>query len=385
MKNALFINSLQGGGAERVVISLARGMLKHKKPIELICIERKNSYELPEQLKIHYLTKKQLIKNNFIKLLYIPILGFRLKKLLKKNDFSNVQSHLIRANIINITAKIFGSTHKSIIVNHNMVSFTRKLGVKGRIKLGIMNFFYSRADLILYISKVMQRDFQNTFHFNNSSKVIFNPHKIEEIANKSHELIFDFIFEPDKHYIVTSGRIIERKRIIDIINALTIVRNTIPNVELVVLGDGPAEHKVKEHIDNIQAHEHVHLLGFKSNPFQYIKNSTVFVMASEREGLPNALIESMACKTTVISSDCLSGPREIIAPDSDLFFQLGQGYEYAPNGVLYAIGDTNSLAEIIIDLLNDPVRSIQLAENAYKRIQRFDLDKIVQEHELILN
>ena len=85
MKNALFINSLQGGGAERVVISLARGMLKHKMPIELICIERKNSYELPEQLKIHYLTKKQLITNNFLKLLYIPIL----LHLIMLNNYSN--------------------------------------------------------------------------------------------------------------------------------------------------------------------------------------------------------------------------------------------------------------------------------------------------------
>jgi len=128
----------------------------------------------------------------------------------------------------------------------------------------------------------------------------------------------------------------------------------------------------------------VHLLGKKENPFKYIKHANLFVLASEGEGFPNVLVEAMICSTPVISTDCISGPREILAPNTDINFQLKSNIELADNGILYPVDNEESLKEAIEIMLNDKEKQKKYISNGLEKSQEYALKKIIEKYKEVL-
>src|SRR5699024_8973667 len=148
---------------------------------------------------------------------------------------------------------------------------------------------------------------------------IYNFYDIEKILELSKEplTVQDAkIFENPT--IVTVGRLAEQKGQWHLIRALNKVKKEIPDVKLIILGEGELEDYLKKLVNDYKLTENVHFLGFQKNPFKYITKSDMYVFPSLYEGFPNALAEGMVCGLPVISSDCESGPREILSPDLDL-------------------------------------------------------------------
>ena len=357
---AILVNSLAGGGAERVALTLLEELKKKGLEILLICIEKEQSYEVPEGTQVLYLTDFQKLHNPVIKMFWVFLSAFRLSKLIKKYNIEYVQSHLIRSNFINTAAKYFGAKHKAQLVTHLALDFSEGNFLMRKIRKRLYSWLYRKADEVVSISEVMRRDLEKSMKLaenNVPHLVIHNPHDLRKIQEMARSEIADFDFDPNKKYLISAGRLLKHKRVEVAIQALSVARDMHPDLELIILGEGKDKDSFRQVSEKLKMQPHVHFLGHSPNPFAYIARSDIFLLSSEREGLPNIIIESLACSTPVISSDCATGPREILSPDSDFSIQLKDEISYSKYGVLYPVGRADLLAESIDRLLSDtPLR-----------------------------
>ncbi len=378
--NAVLINSLARGGAEKV--GLTTLMESNYKGIDtlLIIVEREKGYAQPEGYRVIYLTNFEKLENPLIKIFWVFICAYRLKKIIKKEDIKLVQSHLSRANFINVGASFLGAEHITQIVTHKQITFKEFFPVN-HLKKWLFSKFYNRADQVISISKMMKRKMDNLLSVNSDKHtVVYNPHNINQIMRLSEEVPGDFQFDPDKKYLISAGRLFKGKRIEDIIQAFSIIRKEHQDVELIILGEGVSLPSLIELSEQLGLEKTVHFLGYKTNPFSYISRSYLFLLASESEGLPNIIIESLACRTPVISSDCISGPREILSPQSDFSVQLKEDVEFAEFGILYPVGNILGLSKSIIKMLDDRSLYQTYKESSQIRADHFDQSNIVEQY-----
>ena len=375
MNLCVLINSLTLGGAEKIALTLCEEYRKKGINVIFVCLEKNDFYKINNN-KIYYLSDQTGAKESTPKkLLYLFIFALRLKKLVKRENISIVQSHLYRANYVNVLAKLLGSGHKAQIVNHGIVSRYDKEHLTGKVNLFLIKRLYSRADQIILNSKGMMSDLKRIGRFRNDIGVINNPFDLNEIARLSEEAFNEdeFVFNKEKKYLVAVGRLEKVKRITDIVKAVGILKEKSCEVELVILGDGSEKNTILDLIDRLQLKDRVHLLGRVSNPFKYVSKADILISASEYEGFSNVIVEALILGTAVISTDCESGPREILSPKSDVNIKLKPGeVEFSEFGVLVPVGDYETMAMAVEDLLSERSRRIEYGEKGIKRARAFD-------------
>ena len=373
----LFINSLTSGGAERILAIVANELVAQNIKVNLLCIENDNVYKLPKEVKITYLSNLSKHDSNLKKFLYLPLLAIRLKRYIRKNNTSLIQSHIYRANFTNLLAKLFGAKHQVQVVEVTSIGNLKDGGFAKKINFYLIKFLYRYANKVIFIAQRMREEFLKNFPYINDYTVINNPHNITKIEQLSQEKIENFTFKKYRKYLITVGRLSSEKRLYSVIDTL---KELDKDVELLIIGDGVEEQNLKAYTKEQGLLPRVHFLGRVENPFNYITASDIFILASEGEGFPNVIIESMVCGTPVISTDCLSGPREILAPTSDIDFQLKEDIEVAQYGILYPIDDKNSLREAINLLLNDSELYSIYQENGQKEAQRYSVKNIINQY-----
>ena len=378
-------NSLSAGGAEKVITVLLNKLNESGTDVELIALEHNDFYHLSEDIKRTYLSDFTGKEGGVKKLFAIPLFAWRLKQYIKKEKITLVQSHIYRSNYINILAKLFGSLHHVQIVNAGTMSKYKNEGFLGKINLLLIKYLYPKSDLIILKSQGMQLDMQELFNFQCENIIINNPYDIEKIEYMKKETIDDFDFRTDKKYLISVGRFETFKRQDIIIRSM---KNLIhkQDIELILIGDGIKKDKLVQLSKELGVENKVHFLGRVNNPYKYIARSDIYILSSDNgEGFPNVLLESMICKTPVISSDCLSGPREILAPNTDIDFQLKNSIEKAKYGLLFPVGDVDSLSEAIKQLLDNEKLKDSYSEKAYQRAHDFSVEKIVEQYKKVLN
>lgn len=381
MKIAFLINSLTSGGAEKIVLTIINELKKENTNIELICLEENNFYDLPSNIKITYLKKNSGKSNGIMKLFEIPFLSYKLKKYIEKNNIKIVQSHLYRANYINVLSNILGSNHKSQIVNHGIASRYKIKGLLGKINLFLIKKLYTKANTVITISQEMKNDLNRLYEFKNSQLVINNPYDLNNIDILKIQEIPEFIFNPEKTYLITMGRLIKLKRYDDVIKSL---RNLPENIELILLGEGEEEKNLKILTKKLDLEGRTHFIGNVKNPFKYLYNADIFILSSETEGFPNSLIEALACNLLIVSSDCISGPREILAPNTDSATIAKDKFQIEEFGILYPTGNVQELSNSILCLIEYNNIKIDLRNKKNTRAKDFSLEKIIIQYKKVL-
>jgi len=361
---------MQKGGAERVISLLLKELDKERNiKVHFMMMEYGIEYDLPKYITPIILSNSK--KSGVKKLLELPFVALKLKKYIKENNINIVMSFLYRPNYINILAKIFGSSHKSIINIRSTTSRYKNEGLLGKINLFLINNLFDKADLIISNSKGVDEDLKSIMNITTNTKVIYNPVDIKYINSKKDICEdVDFDFKEDKKYVISVGRLIPLKRNIDLIKAFFELQKNDDSLELLFLGDGILKDELINDCVKLGIKEKVNFLGNVKNPFYYLVKSDLFVLNSEIEGFPNVLVEAMACGLPVISSDCKSGPREILEDEK--------------YGLLYPVGDIDKLKEKINLILNDDELSNKLILNAKEKIKLFDSASIIKEYKKIL-
>ena len=380
-KVTLFINSLTSGGAERVLSVIVTELVAQNIEVNLLCIEKDNAYVLPKEVQITYLSNLTNHDSSLKKLLYLPYLALKLKRYIKENQTTLVQSHIYRANFTNILAKLFGAKHQVQVVEVTSINNLKDGSFSKKINFVLIKLLYKYADLVVFKAQRMKEEFLKNIPKIKKYTVINNPYDIQNISSLAEEKVEDFEFHQDKQYIVSVGRLSSEKRFITLVKVLKELDN---NIELILIGKGEEETNLKAYTHENKLEKRIHLLGKKENPFKYIKHSNLFVLASEGEGFPNVMVEAMICETPVISTDCISGPREILAPNTDINFQLQTGIELAHNGILYPVDNEENLKLAIETMLNDKAKQEKYIANAFEKSQEYALKKIIEKYKEVL-
>ncbi|MCG3683473.1 glycosyltransferase [Aliarcobacter butzleri] len=371
-KIIILINSLESGGAERVVSNLLNDFVD-RYDCYLILIHKNIFYTLDSRVKILNLNEQKNLLG-IKKFLRLPILAYKLSKLIKEYKFDQVISFLSRSNYINILSNIL-IKHETIINERAMPSLQYEYGINGKINKILIKTLYPRACLCLSNSYGNMMDLKNNFNVVKIEYIynLFDIETIEELSKK------DIEFQKKRFTFVTVGRLDSGKNHKLIIEAVKDF-----NADLWIIGDGELKEELQKYINELNLNDKVYLLGKKENPFSFLSKADCFVFSSNYEGFPNVLVEALVCGLPIISTDCQSGPREILAPTSNISFQLKDKIEFAEYGILVPIKNVEKLKEAMNLLINDKNLRKDYEEKGNFRANDFKIEKIIKQYERIL-
>jgi len=376
----IIIPQLSGGGAERVAANISK-MLENRYNVFLATFfdsELKFSYG-GNLINLDIPSMKGLNR-------YKMFLG-RLRKLkyIKRTYSIDCSiSFLNNPNLYNVLSK---SKEKVIISIRSNQSQT----APSKLRRVMIKYALNIADKTISISDGVKYDLITKFGASNDKVLtIYNPINIEEIQKDLIEEDKNIRYlQEDVFNITCIGSLRECKGHLQLIKSFKKVYENHDNARLTIIGEGERRKKLQEFIDSYGLNNCVKLYGYVDKPHLVVNESSLFVLSSIYEGLANVIIEALACGKTVISSDCFSGPREILAPSTDTNYRC-KDVEYAEYGILvppFTIeGETvdQDENEVSVSLFADAISKIIEDENlrqhyeekAINRASDFSLNKI---------
>ena len=241
-----------------------------------------------------------------------------------------------------------------------------------------MKLYVRKADRIICCSKEIEAIVQEKYGYLQTA-TLYNPYDAEGITELSKEKVTDLPWkmedEDRPRILIGVGRDDPIKGFWHLIKAFYLVQKEIPQMRLIIMGDGSFE-QAKSLVSELQLEQKVYFPGVRKNPYKYLATSEMFLLSSYTEGFPNVLVEAMILGRPLISTDCRTGPAEILdhGKYGILVPDMGDTEDYS--------GDTISeketcFAEKIVEVLKDSERQKELSELERKRAGEFDYDSYV--------
>ncbi|MCW8109501.1 glycosyltransferase [Alteromonas ponticola] len=328
---AFIINSLEGGGAEGVMCRLlgimASYFQRHQTKVFLVLLD-----DVPQDHHAPDYVEKVVLDSQGSLLKGYTLLQSTLKKIQPQFCFS----FLTRANALNVMlSSQIG--YQAFISERVATSSHFAHGLKSIISKALVRFIYPRADKIVACSAGVEADLVANFNVPKHKMVIlYNPYDMDAIQAKAAEQVAGL---PQNPYIVATGRLVEIKNFALLISSFA---NSATPYDLVILGQGELEGRLKAQAAKLGVKERVHFPGFKKNPYPYIKQAQFFVATSNAEGFPNAIVEAMCLGKAILATNCDSGPAEIIADQYPLTLT---GFTPQKFGCLSPVNDIPSFTQ----------------------------------------
>lgn len=372
----IFINSLNMGGAERVVSHLLVHLRKDF-DLHLALYSRQIEYDIPSDIPVFDLGQ-DLDEKPYSIFLKIPYLSYRLYRYCQKNKIDTSVAFLNRPCYINALMRTLWGYKGRIIMcerTHQTSILASNSWLFRAVSTRLVAFSYKRADLVLVNSYASKQDLVENFRVRKPMQVIYNPVDIALVRQLSQESctwtkragVFDFI---------SVGGFRKEKNIHLLLDAFFVIKH-LP-VRLILVGSGTQHAELEKKVQDLNMENQVIFAGFDKNPFRHMRQSDCFVLSSYVEGFPNVLLEALACELPVISTDCSSGPRELLAPGTDLHRSLESSYEIAAHGILTPSNDVAHLAAAMRKMVEDPELRQSLKSRALSRVSAFDVSEIIQ-------
>ncbi|WP_170427965.1 glycosyltransferase [Ruegeria arenilitoris] len=303
---ALFLPTLDGGGAERAFVNLARGMVEIGIDVDLVVGNASGPFrsEVPKNVNLIDLKAPRLIRA-------LP----GLVRYLKLRSPRRLYSALEEAGLIALLARSLSGKSLPVIpsIRNRLTEEARLGGMKRRGVIVLARRFFRQADALIAVSDGVAEDAAQVLDLPvDRISVIRNPTIVPEMIARSKLPIDDPWFSTDAPPVVLAcGRLSAQKDYKTLIRAFAEVRKT-QAVRLLILGEGPMRSQLHEQISDLSLADDIALPGFDPNPFRYMARCSVFVLSSIFEGSPNVLVQAIACGAAVVSTDCPSGPNEIL-------------------------------------------------------------------------
>ena len=335
--------SIEDGGVEKNLYLISNYLSLKINSITLITFSNNQNKKFNSNIKIKTpLFNPSFIRGRYLKYFFCLLVLLRITMFDKKNLVLSFQANIFVIIICKfLNLKIISRSNSSSAGWSNNF-----------LKQSIFKIFFKKADKIIVNSYDFKKEMDKKYKIN--CACILNPFNFNEIKKKSNNKV-NFLFQKNKIKLISVGRITDQKDFITILKALRIVKKN--NVQLVIIGKGENEIEIKKYIELNNLKKKVQLLGYKKNPFPYIKQADLFLLTSKFEGLPNVLIEALYLKKFIISTDCPTGPKEI----------LNNG-KY---GELVKIGDFKKIAKLIDNFKKNKIVKNKI-RNGYKSLKKYN-------------
>jgi glycosyltransferase involved in cell wall biosynthesis len=355
MRIALFLPSLDGGGAERMMITLANALAERHYAVDFVVWDENGPLRSLLSDKVHVIS---FGTRNPAKLV------FKLARFSSTYKPQVMISALFVANIIAAISKTASRSRTHLILTEHVPTRTylqNEPRVLRRLCIPpLMRITYRMAQDIVAVSRGAAQSLAAAVGKNTSKRVriILNPidlARIEKMAAAE-----DTNITWTSSTIINVGRLIDQKDQETLIRAFAKVRSR-RVCRLVILGEGEKRAALTALAENLSVGSDVLMPGFVTNPYSWMRKSALFVLSSKFEGLPTVLIEAMQCGTPVISTDCPSGPAEIL--------------ENGRWGKLFSPGDIDALARAMDDALDG-----KFVADVRQRAADFSIDAAVSQY-----
>jgi glycosyltransferase involved in cell wall biosynthesis len=333
--------------------NLAIGLAGRGYPVDLVLAKKIGPYlrDVPPMIRIIDLASHRMIAST-------P----KLVRYLRRENPRCLISALTHANIVAIISHLLAGSQTKLIVSEQVSFLEAQIhtsSLRDRFLPILIRLLYNKADHIVAISRGVADQLAVALRVSpNEITVIYNPVVSEQILQRAAESVDHPWFLPHEPPVVlAAGRLVSQKDFQTLVHAFALLRQT-RMVRLMILGEGPERSTLYKLAQQLGIADDVEMPGFVENPYKYMKRAKVFVCSSLFEGLPNVIVEAMACGTPVISTNCPSGPSEVL--------------EHGLWGRLVAIGDVSGLAMAIKHVLDEAVHP-----NVKSRAAMFSVENII--------
>jgi glycosyltransferase involved in cell wall biosynthesis len=334
---AIFLPSLAGGGAQRAMLKLAGAIAERDYPVDLVLAQATGPYleQVPARVRLIDLQAGRVLAS-------LPAL----MRYLRRERPAALIGVMMHCNLIATWARrLTGLPHSLMLTERNTVSLERSRNRRAKLLPLLARICYPWSDTIVAVSQGVADDMVATLGLPREGvQVVYNPIITPEFRRKAAESLNHPWFAPGAPPVVLGvGRLTEQKDFATLIRAFATVRRQ-GSARLLILGEGEERPALEQLVAQLGLTDDVSLPGFVANPYPYMQRAAVFALSSRWEGLPGVLIEALYCSPAVVSTDCPSGPREILADGR--------------YGRLVPVADAGALAAAIQTALDAPARPL---------------------------
>jgi glycosyltransferase involved in cell wall biosynthesis len=356
------INSLAGGGAERVFTSLLAASEHRRGDYEFavaLLDEDPQAYELPAWLPVYRLDCGHGLLSSLT----------RFQRLVSSLRPDLTVSFLTRSNVSAAVAMTLA--RRPFIISERVNTSAQLAGGFPQFSKAIVRFAYPRAARVIAVSQGVASDLTSDFRVQaNRIQVINNPVDADAVQKMAEQ---EPPFEVRSTDIVAMGRLCPQK---NFGLALRAFARSGWNGRLVVMGDGPLAPELQSLAAELRLGDRLVLAGFVDNPYCVIARAALFMLTSNYEGFCNSLLEAMALGVPVLATDCPYSPAEILCVSTPP--RAGEVAE-GTGGLLVPMGDEDALARAIGKLDTDEKRSAFGAQGR-QRVRAFDKARIFEQY-----